>query len=94
MCRMWHEMIDSRPAARSTEGLGRTRDEEKKMNEPSEPSKPGKSKEGDEAAGSGSPDAPEVQPNDPATATPPIPKGPPTPLDLPDQDGLDLPRTG
>lgn len=61
------------------------------MDEPGEPSKP---HGGDEAGGSGTQDAPGVPPNDPTTTTPPIPKGPPTPLDLPDEDGLDLPRTG
>jgi len=44
--------------------------------------------EGDSSSPAGAPQ------EDPTTTVPPIPKGPPTPLDLPDQEGLDLPRTG
>jgi hypothetical protein len=40
------------------------------------------------------PNSPAGSPNDPSTVVPPIPMGPETPLDLPDQEGLDLPKTG
>ena len=40
------------------------------------------------------PQSPEDSPaSPPSSLVPPIPKSPPTPLDLPDEDGLDLPRT-